>query len=36
LKIEEEYGDLAWLLISPWEFNGLGGKEGEQYWVLGA
>jgi len=24
------------LLFTPWEFAGLGGKEGEEYWVLGA
>ena len=24
------------LMINPWEFAGLGGKEGEEYWVLGA
>ena len=24
------------LLFSPWEFQGLGGNAGEEYWVLGA
>ena len=24
------------LMINAWEFAGLGGKEGEEYWVLGA
>ena len=24
------------LMINPWNFAGLGGKEGEEYWVLGA
>ena len=27
---------VARLLFTPWEFAGLGGKEGEEYWVLGA
>ena len=27
----------CWLLFTPWDFVGLGGKEkGEEYWVLGA
>ena len=24
------------LLINPWNFSGLGGKKGDEYWVLGA
>ena len=24
------------LMINPWNFAGLGGKAGEEYWVLGA
>ena len=36
MKMEPGYGQLAWLLISPWQFNGIGGKPGEEYWVLGA
>ena len=24
------------LMINPWNFAGLGGKQGEEYWVLGA
>jgi len=28
--------NLYFLLISPWQFAGLGGKPGEQYWVMGA
>lgn len=24
------------LLISPWQFSGMGGKAGEEYWILGA
>ena len=24
------------LLINPWNFMGMGGKEGEEYWVMGA
>ena len=27
---------VARLLFTPWEFAGLGGKDGEEYWVLGA
>lgn len=30
----EEEG--CFLLIHPWDFQGIGGKPGEQYWVLGA
>jgi hypothetical protein len=33
---ENETGFTSMLLINPWEFQGLGGKEGEEYWVLGA
>jgi hypothetical protein len=28
--------DLAMLLLTPWDFAGMGGKKGEEYWVLGA
>jgi len=24
------------LLLTPWDFAGMGGKKGEEYWVLGA
>lgn len=24
------------LLLTPWTFKGMGGKEGEEYWVMGA
>jgi hypothetical protein len=24
------------LLLTPWQFMGMGGKEGEEYWVMGA
>lgn len=24
------------MLFSPWNFYGLGGKQGDDYWVLGA
>ena len=24
------------MLINPWNFSGLGGKKGDEYWVLGA
>jgi hypothetical protein len=36
LKFEITMKDTAWLLFTPWEFEGLGGKPGEEYWVLGA
>jgi hypothetical protein len=36
MKMEPGYGHLAWLLISPWDFAGMGGLPGEEYWVLGA
>lgn len=28
--------NIYFLLISPWQFMGLGGKKGEEYWVMGA
>lgn len=28
--------NIFFLLISPWQFQGLGGKQGEEYWVMGA
>jgi len=28
--------NVARLGMTPWEFKGLGGKPGEEYWVLGA
>jgi len=28
--------EISWLLLSPWEFQGMGGQPGEEYWVLGA
>jgi len=28
--------DISMLLLTPWEFAGMGGKKGEEYWVLGA
>jgi len=28
--------NIFFLLISPWQFAGLGGKQGEEYWVMGA
>lgn len=28
--------NIFFLLISPWTFQGLGGKKGEEYWVMGA
>ena len=28
--------DQGWLMITPWDFDGLGGKQGEEYWALGA
>mmetsp|Transcript_8979 Transcript_8979/g.13746 ORF Transcript_8979/g.13746 Transcript_8979/m.13746 type:complete len:245 (+) Transcript_8979:549-1283(+) len=36
LRLDENYNDVAWLLLTPWEFQGIGGKKGEEYWVLGA
>lgn len=36
LKREEQQPEIAWLLLTPWDFAGLGGKKGEEYWVLGA
>lgn len=35
MKMDEEQ-KMALLLITPWQFQGLGGKDGEEYWVLGA
>jgi len=34
--MRREGAEIAWLLMTPWDFAGLGGKEGEEYWVLGA
>jgi len=28
--------NVFFLLITPWQFQGLGGKPGEEYWVMGA
>jgi len=28
--------DLSMLMLTPWDFAGMGGKKGEEYWVLGA
>lgn len=25
-----------YLMLNPWNFMGMGGKEGEEYWVMGA
>lgn len=36
MKRTEKNGDLAMLLLTPWDFAGMGGKPGEEYWVLGA
>ena len=38
MKLDGDYVNSSWLLLTPWdEFGGLGGKPGEEnYWVLGA
>ena len=36
LRIDPAYEDLALLMLTPWEFQGIGGKKDEEYWVLGA
>ena len=36
MKLDGDYQDSSWLLLTPWDFGGLGGKDGEEYWVLGA
>uniref|UniRef100_A0A7S3CH47 Peptidase A1 domain-containing protein n=1 Tax=Strombidium rassoulzadegani TaxID=1082188 RepID=A0A7S3CH47_9SPIT len=36
LKPDPELKNVSWLLFTPWQFQGLGGKKGEEYWVLGA
>jgi hypothetical protein len=28
--------EACFLMIHPWDFSGIGAKEGEEYWVLGA
>ena len=35
MQYTPEYKAYA-ILISPWNFYGMGGKPGEEYWVLGA
>jgi len=34
--VDGKHHIVARLLFTPWEFAGIGGKEGEEYWVLGA
>ena len=36
MKLDPKHPGLGFLLFTPWNFQGLGGKEGEEYWVLGA
>jgi len=36
LRLDPAYENVAWLMLTPWEFQGIGGKQGEEYWVLGA
>jgi len=36
MKLDPDRPGLSYLLFTPWEFKGLGRKEGEEYWILGA
>ena len=36
MKLDPRKENTGWLLFTPWDFQGLGGQPGEQYWVLGA
>lgn len=36
IRQDSKHPERFFLLISPWQFMGLGGKDGEEYWVMGA
>lgn len=36
LRSDSKHPNNFFLLISPWQFMGLGGRPGEEYWVMGA
>lgn len=36
IKRSSNNHSLYYLLLTPWQFMGFGGKEGEEYWVMGA
>ena len=35
MKFDEKLKEFV-LFITPWNFFGMGGKKGEEYWILGA
>jgi len=35
MKFDGDQG-ACWILLNPWEFSGMGGKDGDEVWVLGA
>ena len=36
MKLDPRQPGRGYLLFTPWNFAGLGGKPDEEYWVLGA
>jgi hypothetical protein len=35
MKFDEKQ-NACWILLNPWNDSGMGGKPGEEAWVLGA
>ena len=35
MKLDEKRPGIALLMLTPWQFKGLGKEKGEEYWILG-
>lgn len=36
MKLDPDRPGVGYFLFTPWDFKGMGRKEGEEYWILGA